>query len=90
MVELEKGPDTLRPADVLDHGIDNSPLAVDFSVVHPLQPSANFAEVRPESWLARLRIRRCVRGSPHVVVWDGPFVLSFSKPPVPGAARPST
>ena len=37
-VEIEQGPDGLRPADVLVHGLDNSPLAVDFSVVHPLQP----------------------------------------------------
>ena len=46
-VELEKGPENLRPADVLVHGLDNSPLAVDFSVVHPLQPSADLAEVHP-------------------------------------------
>ena len=47
-----KGPNNLRPADVLAHGIDNSPLAVDFSVVHPLQPSTNLAEARPRK-LAR-------------------------------------
>ena len=34
------------PVDVLVHGIKNSPLAVDFSVVHRLQPSASLAEVR--------------------------------------------
>ena len=37
-----------RPADVLLHGLDSmSPLAVDFSVVHPLQVSQNLAEVYP-------------------------------------------
>ena len=43
---LGAGPDNLRPADVLVHGLENSPLAVDFSVVHPLQPSADLAEGR--------------------------------------------
>ena len=68
VVELEKGPDTLRPADVLVHGIDNSPLAVDFSVVHPLQPSADLAEVRPgklarqvENQKVRARLPACRR-----------------------------
>ena len=67
-VDLEKGPDNLRPADVLVHGIDNSPLAVDFSVVHPLQPSADLAEVRPrklarqvENAKVRARLPACRR-----------------------------
>ena len=67
-VELEKGPDNLRPADVLVHGIENSPLAVDFSVVHPLQPSADLAEVRPgklarqtETSKVRVRMPACRR-----------------------------
>ena len=45
-VELEKGPDSLRPADVLMHGFKHSTLTVDFSVVHPLKPSSDLAEVR--------------------------------------------
>ena len=48
-VELAKGPSSLRPADVLVHGVDNSPMAVDFSVVHPLQPCADLADVRHSS-----------------------------------------
>ena len=40
-VDLEKGPEgsILRPADALVQGLDNSPIAVDFSVVHTLQTS---------------------------------------------------
>ena len=67
-VEIEQGPDGLRPADVLVHGLDNSPLAVDFSVVHPLQPSADLAEVRPgklarqtENSKVRARMPACRR-----------------------------
>ena len=45
-VELDKCADHRGPVDVLVHGIKNSPLAVDFSVVHRLQPSASLAEVR--------------------------------------------
>ena len=67
-VELETGPDHLRPADVLVHGIENSPLAVDFSVVHPLQPSADLAEVYPgklarqtENSKVRARLPACRR-----------------------------
>ena len=85
-VDLEDSPDNLRPVDVLVHGIEISPLAVDFSVVHPLQPSADLAEVRLESWLARSRIRRFVR------VFIGMVLLSVRprKPRVPGAAKPSS
>ena len=36
-----------RPADLLVHSIENSPLVVDFSVVHHLQPFADLAQVRP-------------------------------------------
>ena len=46
LVGLEKGPDNLQPADVLVHSVDNSSSAVKFSVVHRLQPSADFAEAR--------------------------------------------
>ena len=46
LVGLEKGPDNLQPADVLVHSVDNSSPAVKFSVVHRLQPSADFAEAR--------------------------------------------
>ena len=49
-VEMEVSPPgtSSRPADVLLHGLDTStPLAVDFSVVHPLQMSQNLAEVHP-------------------------------------------
>ena len=49
VVELEKGPDTLRPADVLLHGVDSSPLAVDFPVVHCLQPFAVWRRCALES-----------------------------------------
>ena len=62
-VELEKNPENLRPADVLVHGIDNSPLAVDFSVMHPLQPSADSAEVRPGT-LARQMENSCGHNCP--------------------------
>ena len=48
-VELEKGPEgsILRPADALVQGLDVSPIAVDFSVVHTLQTSASLADMRP-------------------------------------------
>ena len=36
-----------KPADLLIHGIDSTPLAVDFSVTHPLQHSAHLADVSP-------------------------------------------
>ena len=36
-----------RPADILLHGLeDSSPVAVDVSVVHPLQPSSSLARVQ--------------------------------------------
>ena len=91
MVEVEKGPDNLLPADVLVHGIENPSLAVDFSVVHPLQPSADLAEVRP--WKVGSPGRESTglcASFPHVVDWDGLSVLSSSKPRVPGAAKPSS
>ena len=46
VVKLEKGPDTLHPADVLVHDHSHS-LVVDFSVAHPLQLSAGSAEAHP-------------------------------------------
>ena len=48
-VELEKGPEgsILRPADALVQGLDVSPVAIDFSVVHTLQVSAPLADMRP-------------------------------------------
>ena len=48
-VETEEGPTGtgLRPADVLVHGLDGQPLAVDFAVVHTLQSSINMADVQP-------------------------------------------
>ena len=68
-VQLEKGPGNLRPADVLAHGIENSPLAVDFLVVNPLQPSAYLAEVRQrklarqtENLKVRVRMSACRLG----------------------------
>ena len=78
MVEVEKGPDNLLPADVLVHGIENPSLAVDFSVVHPLQPSADLAEVHPgklarqvENHKVRARVPACRR-----LGWSFcPFVL---------------
>ena len=60
-VELERGPvgSTLRPADVLVHGLDSSPVAVDFSVVHALQPSCALADVLPGKMAAQVeRIKR--------------------------------
>ena len=59
-VKLEKG--------VLVHGLDNSPLAADFSVVHPLQP-ADLAEMR--------RILRLVHVCLLVVAWAGSFCGFF-------------
>ena len=48
--ELEVSPPGVgfRPADVLLHGLgSDSPLAVDFSVLHPLQLSDDLAQVHP-------------------------------------------
>ena len=48
-VSLKKGPEgsILCPADALVQGLNNSPVAVDFSVVHTLQTSASLADMRP-------------------------------------------
>ena len=63
-MELDsKGPDNLRPAEVMVYGIENSPLAVDFSVVHPLQPSADLAEVRHEKWHGEFQGSRADAGA---------------------------
>ena len=47
-VEFEQGPpgSLIRLADVLIHGL-RAPTAVDFSVVHALQPSIALADVQP-------------------------------------------
>ena len=60
-VEVEKGPDGSleRPADVLVHGLERSPVAVDFSVVHALQPSSSLADVHPGRLAAQVeRLKR--------------------------------
>ena len=62
-VEMEGSPPgtSSRPEDVLLHGLDSSsPLAVDFSVVHPLQMSQNPAEVHPGE-LAKMAERKNTR-----------------------------
>ena len=48
-VELERGQDgsSLRPADVLVHGLEGQPVAVDFAVAHTLQSNINLADVQP-------------------------------------------
>ena len=48
-IAIEDGPlgSSLRPADVLVHGLDGQPLAVDFAVVHTLQSSITLADVQP-------------------------------------------
>ena len=48
-VELERGPEgsSLRPADVLVHGLEGQPVAVDFAVAHTLQSNINLADVQP-------------------------------------------
>ena len=81
-VEFEKGPDNLRPADdlVCVCGIENSPLAVDFSVVHPLQPFADLAGVHQKE---RARLPACRRFG-----WS--FCPFISRPRASGAARPIT
>ena len=65
-VDMETG--VSGPADVLVHGIGNSSLDVDFPVVHPLQPFADLAEVRPgklarqvENQKVRARLLACRR-----------------------------
>ena len=65
-VEMEKGPDKLRPADGLVHGIDNCSLDDGFSVVHSLQLFADLAEVHPrklarpaEKYTVRARMPAC-------------------------------
>lgn len=47
-VDFEQGPanSLVRPADVLVHGL-GTPTAVDFSVMHALQPSVALADVQP-------------------------------------------
>ena len=47
--ETEEGPQgsSFHPADVLVHGLDGQPLAVDFAVVHTLQSQVKLADVQP-------------------------------------------
>ena len=46
-VELEKGPDNLQLENVLIDGVADFSLDLDFSVMHPLQPSNDLAEMCP-------------------------------------------
>ena len=79
-VEIEVSPadTTQRPADVLIHGLEGQPLAVDFAVVHTLQSSINLADVQPgklarqmEHWKVKESQMSCARNG-----WSfTPFVL---------------
>ena len=70
------GQPELRPADVLVTGFGRRPLAIDFSVVTPLRPSAHSAQ--PGSLLdetARLKCRK-YKAACHAAGWDFmPFVV---------------
>ena len=59
-VELEKGPEgsSLRPGDVLVHGLADVPLAVDVGVVHTLQSSINLADVHPGQLAKKMEQRK--------------------------------
>ena len=59
-VELEQGPEgsSLRPGDVLVHGLDAEPLAVDVGVVHTLQSSINLADVQPGQLARKMEQRK--------------------------------
>ena len=59
-VELEQGPggSPLRPGDVLVHGLDADPLAVDVGVVHTLQSSINSADVQPGPLAKKMEQRK--------------------------------
>ena len=86
VVNVEKGRDNLRPVDVLVHGIENSPLAVDFSVV-------SFATLCRSGGGAPWKVGspgQESKSSPYIVVWDGLSALSSSKPWVAGAAKTSS
>ena len=59
-VEMEKGPDgsSLRPGDVLVHGLVDVPLAVDVGVFHTLQPSILPADVKPGQLAKKMEQRK--------------------------------
>ena len=80
-VEREVSPHgtSSRPADVLLHGLDSSsPLAVDFTVVHPLLMSQNLAEVHPGK-LTKMAERKKTReqfAKCHKAGWEFcPFIV---------------
>ena len=63
---------------VLVHGIENSPLGVESSMVHPLQPSADLAEVRPEKLARQIENQKVRAQLPACrrLGWSfGPFVI---------------
>ena len=68
-----------RPADVLIHGLGEcASTAVDFSVVHPLQLSANLAEVQAGKLAKRVEQRKIHQqaGACRSAGWEfSPFVI---------------
>ena len=79
-VELEKGPDgsSLRPGDVLVHGLADVPLAVDVGVVHTLQSSILPADVNPGQHAKKMEQRKIVERQAlcHRSGWSfTPFVM---------------
>ena len=61
-VEVEQGPDgsSLRPGDVLVHGLADEPLAVDVGVVHTLQTSVLLADVHPGQLAKKMERRKII------------------------------
>ena len=67
-VELEKGPDNLQLENVLIDGVADFSLDLDFSVMHPLQPSNDLARCALEKWHAK----RCTRSPCACVCLSAP------------------
>ena len=78
-VELEKGPEGLRPADVLVHGFDNSPCN------HLLI----WWRCALENWHAGRRTSRSVLACPLVAAKAGPFAILWLNPWVSVAVKQS-
>ena len=79
-VELEKGPEgsSLRPGDVLVHGLVDVPLAVDVGVVHTLQSSIPPADVKPGQHAKKMERRKILERQAlcHHSGWSfTPFVM---------------
>ena len=80
-----------RPAEVLMHGLDpDSPLAADFSVTHPLQPSENMADVHPEKPSKSAEKRKPASSLLCVIRHAGGFARLWSRFRAPGAVRCDT